>query len=181
LGVTDIALSDFGVWQAEQLRDRLAEEKITAIYTSTMNRARSTTEIIASRHKAKITSCKELNECDFGYIEGLTLEEVKQRYPQLAEELLGWKTVSFPGGESLEDLDKRLRSFLDRLGRHKEKEIVLIVAHGGTLRLIIGNLLGLKLEYWLRFHIQHASVSIVETFERGNVLTLLNDTSHLKT
>jgi len=179
-GSTDIALSDIGIRQAEQLRDRLTDEKITAVYTSTLSRARSTTDIITSRRKTKITTCEELNECNFGYIEGLTFDEIKRRHPELAEELQSWKTVSFPGGESLEDLDKRVRSFLDRLGKHKEKETVLIVSHGGPLPLLICNLLGIGAEHWLQLRIEHASLSIVQTYPQGAVLTLLNDTSHLK-
>jgi len=193
-GKTDITLSDYGVWQAEKLRDRLVEENITAVYTSTLSRARHSAEIIASVHKCHLTTHEELDECNFGFIEGCTMEEIRQRYPELAEELLNWKTVSFPGGESLEDLDKRVRSFLDRLedldkrvhsfldrlDKNRGKETVLIVSHGGPLRLLIGNLLGLKLEYWSRFRIEHASLSIVEAFEQGNILTLLNDTSHFK-
>lgn len=179
-GSTDIALSDIGIGQSEQLRDRLAKEKISTIYTSTLSRARSTAETIASRHKVKITECAELNECNFGYIEGLTFTEIQGLHPELAEELLSWKTVAFPGGESLKQLDTRVQGFLERLQKHKEKETVLIVAHGGPLRLIICHLLGLEMEHWLQLRVEHASLSIVETYPQGNVLNLLNDISHLK-
>lgn len=178
-GSTDITLSNIGIRQAKQLRDRLSQEKISDVYTSTLSRARSTADIIASRRKLKITTCEELNECNFGYVEGLTFEEIQKLHPELAEDLLNWKTVAFPGGESLEDMDKRVRGFLDRLDKHSEKETVLIVAHAGPLRLIICNLLGLSLDYWLQFRVEHASLSIVETYPQGNILTLLNDTSHL--
>jgi alpha-ribazole phosphatase len=180
-GSTDIALSDTGIKQSEKLRDRLAREKISAVYTSMLSRARATTDIIVSHHKVNITACKELNECNFGYIEGLTFDEIQRLHPELAEDLLEWKTVSFPGGESLYDLDRRVRGFLGRLDNHKEKETVLIVAHGGPLRLIICNLLGVGPEHWLKIRVEHASLSILETYPQGNVLTLLNDTSHLKT
>lgn len=179
-GSTDIPLSNTGIRQAEQLRDRLATEKIHAVYSSTLSRARATAEIIASRHHLKITACEELNECNFGYIEGLTFPEIQRLHPALAEELLNRKMVAFPGGESLEDLDKRVRSFLDRLNEHKEKDTILIVAHGGPLRLIICNLLGLELKHWQQIRIDLASLSIVETYSRGAILNLLNDTSHLK-
>ena len=132
-GITDIPLSDAGVWQAEMLRDRLADEKVTAVYTSALIRARSTAETIASRHRVNMNVCEELNECNFGLIEGLTMEEIQQQYPELVDELLNWKTVSFPGGESIKDLDKHVRSFLSRLLQNRDNGTVLIVAHGGTL------------------------------------------------
>ena len=53
-GKTDVALSNIGIKQAECLRDRLTSEKITAVYTSTLRRARLTAEIVASRHQCSI-------------------------------------------------------------------------------------------------------------------------------
>ena len=178
-GKTDIALSNTGIKQAGQLRSRLTSEKISAIYSSTLSRARSTAEIIASGHKVDVTPCDELCECNFGYIEGLTFEEIKRLHPVLAEELSNRKMVAFPGGESLDQLNSRVQSFLKRLEKHKPKEIVLIVAHGGPIRLIICNLLGLGLEHWLQIRVDLASLSIVETYPQTTILSLLNDVSHL--
>lgn len=95
-GKTDVPLSNIGIKQAGLLRTRLAAEKITAVYTSTLSRARDTAEIIATGHKAKLIACEELCECNFGFIEGLTFKEIEHLYPALAEELASWKTVSFP-------------------------------------------------------------------------------------
>jgi alpha-ribazole phosphatase len=178
-GKTDIPLSTVGKKQAGQLRDRLATEKFDVIYASTLRRARSTAEIIASGHEAKITACKELDECDFGDIEGLSYEEIKKDYPVLAEELEHWKAVAFPGGESLEQLNARVRTFLKKLKKRRLPDTVLIVAHGGPLRLIICNLLGLGLDFWLKIRIDLASLSIMETYPQATILSLLNDASHL--
>jgi broad specificity phosphatase PhoE len=179
LGRTDIPLSDAGEKQAEKLRDRLVLEKINAIYTSTLRRARATADIIASAHKVAVTTFKELCECDFGDIEGLNFEEIQQKFPELAKELTLRKTGNFPGGETLEQLNKRIKIFLKRLEKHKLEETVLVVTHGGPVRLIICNLLGLGLEHWVQMRIDHASLSIVETYPDTAILTLLNDVSHL--
>jgi alpha-ribazole phosphatase len=179
-GKTDIPLSNAGIKQAGQLRNRLATERIDAIYSSTQSRARSTAEIIASGHEVDVTACEELCECNFGYIEGLDYEEIKRLYPPLAEELSNWQAVSFPGGESLKQLNARVKVFLKRLEKHKAKETVLIVAHGGPLRLIVCNLLGLGLDFWLKIRIDLASLSIVEAYPQTTILSLLNDVSHLK-
>ena len=179
-GKTDIELSDAGIRQAEQLRDRLARTKIDAVYASTLLRATETAEIVASRHKMKITPIKELCECSFGYAEGLTFREISQKFPELAEELRSGKAVSFPGGESLEQLNRRVRGFLKTLELDKPESKIAIVAHGGPLRLIICNLLGLGIEHWTQLRVDYASLSIVEAYPEGNILNLLNDISHLK-
>jgi len=178
-GRTDMPLSQAGIRQAGRLRDRLAAEKIDAVYASPLRRAYATAEIIASVHQIKIVPREELCECNFGDVEGLNFDEIKQRYPALAEELSQRRTGAFPGGETLEQLNDRVLAFLKKLERHKPEETVLIVAHGGPVRLIICNLLGLGLEHWQQMRIDLASLSIMETYLETAILSLLNDVSHL--
>ncbi len=180
-GQTDVGLSAEGRQQAERLCDRLATERIDAIYASNLSRASTTAEVIASRQPADIITCTELAEINFGLIEGLTFEEISQRYPKLAESLTKLNTkVQFPGGESIDQLNQRVHSFLARLERHAPEETILIVAHAGTLRLLICNLLGIKLEHWQQFRLDSASLSILETYPKRTILNLLNDVSHLQ-
>ncbi len=180
-GQTNVELSPEGIKQAKQLRERLADEKIDAVYVSSLKRALKTAEIILSRHdKLEIVSCAELSEIDFGLVEGMTHDEIKQKQPGLAEELFNWHTrPKFPGGESLDEFNERVCKFLSRLEKHKPEETILIVAHSGTLRVLTCNLLGLELEHWRQVRIALASLSILETFPQGTALTLLNDVSHL--
>jgi len=180
LGRLDLPLCESGVRQVKRLRDRLAGEKIDVIYTSPLRRAAATAEIIAAGHQAKVITRDDLCECDFGKIEGLTFDEIQLRYPALAEELRLRRTGAFPGGETLEQLNERILAFLKTLEKHQPEETLLIVAHGGPVRLLICNLLGLGLEHWVQFRIENASLSIVETYPGMNILDLFNDVSHLK-
>lgn len=179
-GKTDIELSDTGIRQAERLRNRLAKYRIDVFYASTLKRALETAEIIAFRHKAQVKQVEELCECSFGYVEGLTFKEVSRKYPELAEELSRGKAISFPGGESLEALDRRVQVFLGQLKEHQPESTAVIVAHGGPLRLIICHLLGIGIKHWLKIRIDLASLSVVETYPHSAIISLLNDVSHLK-
>ncbi len=179
-GQTDVELGAPGIKQAEQLRDRLAPEKIAAIYASKLQRASVTAEIIASRHQLEIITCAELDEINFGEFEGLTFEEISRLYPEVAAQLANWSIAPrFPAGESIDELNDRVSQFLPRLEKHKAEEVVLIVAHSGTLRLLVCNLLGLELSHWRQFRLDLASLNIVETYPRGTILSRLNDISHL--
>lgn len=179
-GKTDVALSEIGIRQAENLRDRLASEKIQAIYTSKLSRARITADIIGSRHEAAVTACTELAEANFGYVEGLTFREVQRLHPKLADDLNSWSArPKFPGGESIDDLDTRVQSFLNRLKKHRQKETLLIVAHGGTLQLMICHLLGIDMKHWRKLRLSQGSLSIIETYPQGSIVNCLNDVSHL--
>ena len=123
----------------------------------------------------------ELDEINFGWVEGLTFEEIKRLHPELAEVLNDWNAhPKFPGGESLDELNNRVQKFLKRLKKHKPEETILIVAHAGTLRLMICNLLGIDMKHWRQMQLDLASLSIMETYPQGAILSLLNDVSHLK-
>jgi len=163
------------------LRDRLATEKIDAIYTSNLRRASVTAEIIASRHQLGVTICAELHEINFGKIEGLTFKEISQLHPELAK---AWPTRNltfrFPAGESIGELNDRVTKFLDRLEKYAPEETVLIVAHSGPLRLLICHLLRIEPWHWRQFRTDLASLSILETYPQGAILNSLNDVSHLR-
>lgn len=179
-GSTDVALSDAGIAQAEQLRDRLKNEKIHYVYSSALSRTKLTAEIIASVHDLPVTAVPEMNECNFGYCEGLTFVEINKQYPKLADVLLGFDfETRFPGGESFNEFDARVQQFLPVLNKHKTKETVLVVAHGGSLQIAICRLLGLDIRFWRQLRLNRGSLSIVETYPPGSVLSLLNDTCHL--
>ena len=180
-GHTDIKLSEAGLRQAEKLRDRLATEKIDVIYSSELQRASETAKIIASRHQLDVTTCAELRETNFGKIEGLTFDEVSRLYPELTQLWINWSLqLKFPDGESIDELNCRVSKFLDRLKKHAPDETILIVAHAGPLRLLVCRLLEIELQHWRQIRINLASLSTVETYPQGAILSLLNDVSHLE-
>lgn len=179
-GQTDVELSADGIRQAEKLRDRLAAERIDVIYASNLCRASVTAEIIASKHQLDIITCAELREINFGELEGMTFKEISQLYPELTS---SWYTREFtlpyPGGESPNEVNKRVSKFLHRLEKHTSEETILIVAHSGTLKVIMCNLLGIGLQHSRQIRVELASLSIVEIYPQIAILNLLNDVSHL--
>jgi len=180
-GFIDLELTEEGLKQVEKLRDRLEKEAIDAIYSSDLKRAFMTAEVIASRHKVEIVSCYELREVNYGDVDGFTFEEIKQRYPKLAEEIADFSPeLSFPSGDSLKGFIDRTLTFLDRLKEHSQEQTVLIVSHGGAIRALLCDLLGIGQKYWQTFRLDNASISIIDTYPKRAILSLLNDTSHLK-
>lgn len=180
-GYWDGELSAEGLRQVEKLRDRLTKEKIDAIYCSDLKRALVTAEIISSGRNAEITICPELREINYGEVEGLTFEEIGHRYPELWESIINFSLeLSFPGGESFKEFVARTRKFLDRLNKHSAEQTILIVAHGGPLRVLVCELLGIDQSHWRQFRFDNASLSIVETYPQREILNLFNDTSHLR-
>ena len=181
IGHSDTELSAVGYRQVERLRDRLAAEKIDIIYSSDLRRALVTAETIASKHQLNVITCPELREVNYGKVEGVTFEEMRRLYPEVAELCAEWNLqLKFPDGESVSELRQRVGKFLDRLKQHAPEQTILIVAHSGPLRLMICSLLGIDLRHWRQIHLDLASLSIVNTYPEIAIISLLNDTSHLK-
>lgn len=182
-GHMDIQLSRRGHEQARMVAARLALEDISAVYSSDLTRARSTAEEIAATHALKVETRRALREVDVGAWEGLSIEEIRERFP---EDFERWKkdsaNVRFPQGESYLDVKVRAMPVIDEIvRRHRAREEgAVVVSHSGPLKVIICTLLGLDLNERYRFSLANASVSLV-TFVDGLPprLELLNDTCHL--
>ena len=181
LGQTDAELSEEGFRQVQKLRDRMVKEKFDVVYSSDLKRAMATAEVISKGHNAAIISCPELREINYGETECLTYGEIKQKYPNLAEAINTLSPeLSFPGGESLQGFIERTLKFMDRLNQHASQKKILIVSHGGPMRTLLCDLLGVSQSHWRTFRLDNASLSIVDTYSERAILSLLNDTSHLK-
>ncbi len=179
-GHTNVRLCAEGMRQAQKLCRRLANETITAIYSSDLRRALDTAAIIAVPHQVPVVPCAELREIDFGRCEGMTFDEIKRSYPQAERVLAGLDLeLDFPGGESFRALAERVDRFATRLSNHSPDDTILLVAHGGSLRTLVCRMISLDLSCWWQLRIDPASVTVLETYPEGTVLSLLNDLSHL--
>ena len=180
-GHSDVEMSPEGQQQVERLRNRLANEKIDAVYSSDLKRALETAKVVSSDRKVEIVTCPELREINYGDAEGLTFDEIGQRYPDLAQAIRNFNLeLKFPGGESFEGFIQRTITFLARLEKHEPSATILVVSHSGVLRVLLCDLLGIVQSHWRQIGCDNASLSIVNTYPRGAIINLLNDTSHLK-
>lgn len=179
-GHTDIELSDTGRKQANALAKRLAKEEINAIYSSDLKRALETAIILAAPHNLPVQTLQELREINFGVWEGLTFEEIRAKYQELADR---WHklpaTVRIPGGETFEEVKERAYRIILKLAQKHNPGTIVVVTHGGTIRAIICALLGIDLNHAFRIRQDNGSLNIIEFYEDWGVLCLLNDTTHI--
>lgn len=185
-GQSDIELNETGLKQAQQTAERLAVEKIDAVYCSDLKRARQTATIIASKHNmvGAIHESPLLREMNFGDYEGLTFDQMDPKFQLIFSADPSWRSsgpnVRAPNGESIADLAARIQKFTrEILEIHTTDETVLIAAHGGPLQVMVCYFMGIGFEHWWQIRLSGASVSIVETYPQGTSIVLLNGTSHL--
>jgi len=133
-GSLDIPLSATGIWQAGRLAQRLAAERIDAIYASDLARAWLTAEPIAARLGLELRADTRLRERRFGIFEGHTLDEIAARWPA---ELAAWRerdpAWAMPDGESGAAFIERVNAALHDIAREWAGATVTVVAHGGVL------------------------------------------------
>ncbi len=117
----------------EQARAAVAElpHTIKRIYSSSLNRARQTANIINEALQLPISYHDELQEVNFGDLNGTPyLEEYKEKHRSMEYD---WRQY---GGESMKDVKDRILSILKKIKAENGDGEALIVAHGGTIRML---------------------------------------------
>lgn len=179
-GQTDIPLSALGKRQAELAAERLAGRKIDAVYASDLKRAWETATAIAEKNDLGILPEPRLREMKFGLLEGLTFEEGQAKYPDMIAAWMEDYNQPPEGGERLDAFTARIVSLLDELKGKHDGEIVLLVAHGGSLGELLRLVLNLSPEGRRYFEMENASLSEALIYDGHITLRKLNDTCHLE-
>ncbi len=142
---SDVPLNDAGRAEAARVAEALAQAfggRVAAVYTSDLARARETADIIGARLGLAAIDEPALRELSHGRWEGLTHVEVEERWPEeLAEYEARPYLVRRGGGDSYQDLEKRLWPALERLAAAHRGERIVCVSHGGPIRLALSKVL----------------------------------------
>ena len=136
-GQLDEGLSELGLAQAEELSNHLSD--LNAIYSSDTGRAIQTAKPTAKKLGLEINSDKDLREAYFGVWEGMTYDEVKEKY---SSEYKAWNENYYDRPswfEAFETHQNRVRKALERvLSNHKTNEKIAVFSHGGSIKTQVG-------------------------------------------
>ena len=182
-GQADPPLDVTGREQARRLAGRLSDEGLVAVYTSPLQRARETADIIGRALDVPVLPDERLQEYDVGDISGLTWEQVAEQYPEVmkrwAEDRGGLDIpLRLANEEGIGPFRSRVVAAFDDIFERHAGESVGVVAHGGTLGTYLNHLI--ELSTWKSpFRFDNASLSIVEVNSMRPRIVLLNDICHL--
>lgn len=180
-GQTDVALTDEGRRQAERVADYLVpREHIDAIFSSDLSRAVDTARPTAERLGLEINRDPALRELAMGVWEGMLFDDVKRFY---AEDVAARKKDVYhpcPGGESTAQMFTRIKDALFRIAAENEGKTVMVVTHGGAVRIINCLASGGDVTETVKFsNCANAAISFYR-FEEGALhAEEVNITSHL--
>lgn len=144
-GSTDIPLNAAGRAQAEALADALScsLRPVCAVYTSPLSRAAATAAVLADKLGIPCRTQEELREIGFGLWEGLTWEEVKERFPEEFSLWYGDRRYGRPPeGESYQDLLNRFVPALQKIIRETPPTDgdIIIVTHSACIMSLLSML-----------------------------------------
>lgn len=181
-GQADVPLNENGLAQAAATGRRIAAEwQPAAVYSSPLSRAVKTAEAIAGHFSLPVQVHTGLTDIDYGEWQGLTPDEVHERWPW---EITTWhkapQITHIPGGETLDDLrDRAMEAVCALAARHAGQTIVL-VGHTVVNRVILLAVLGLHNGHFWRLRQDTCAINAFEAEGDAFVLALLNDTCHLR-
>ncbi len=181
-GHAPVPLNDRGREQAQRAAQRLTRQGAVALYSSDLPRAWETATIIGAHLNLSPIPMPEWREIDVGLWEGLTPEQLYQRFPDHMREYERdpARTVRL-GGESYAQLQERvLRAFRQIESRHQSGETIIVVSHGGSIRALFCHIIGLDLANFGKLWLDNGSLSEIVRGRSGWRLLRMNDVSHLE-
>ena len=132
-------LTEDGIERAKELRDRIKGMNIDVIYSSPIERALNTANIIKGDKNIEVITDDGLMEMCFGDYEGRRTDEVMKENPSWDIGLImkGNTILSAPNGENLAEVRDRVSKTMDRIIEENRGKTILIVAHGITLKALM--------------------------------------------
>jgi probable phosphoglycerate mutase len=180
-GGLDPELSAEGGRQAAAVAARLAAAGgVDAVVASPMRRTRQTADAVAAGLGLDVREADGFRECAFGEWEGLTFSEVREGWPELLASWLGDATVRPPGGESFDDVRRRVKVARDKVLARFPERTVLVVTHVTPIKLLVREALGAPMAALYRMELSPATLTEVQWYAGGQAsLRRFNDAAHL--
>ncbi len=180
-GGHDPELSAEGERQAAAVAARLgASGGVDAVLASPMRRTRQTADAVAAALGVTVREVDGFRECAFGEWEGLTFDEVRERWPAELGRWLGDPTVEPPGGESFVEVRRRVLRARDQVLARHPRQTVLVVTHVTPIKVLVTDALGAPVEAVHRMELTPATLTELQWFEAGQTsMRRFNDAAHL--
>jgi probable phosphoglycerate mutase len=162
-GHSDIALNALGQYQAKHAAEILAGMEPTAIYSSDLDRARTTAQALADIVNVDVTIDARLRETNGGNWEGKTgTQNREEDFENFIKWIDGQDNPAGIVGERRSEVAARARAAITEALKDKTDQLIVFTTHGGTARCVLGDFLELPLTHWAKIGgLSNASWSIL--------------------
>ena len=174
MGSSDVGLSDEGREQIIKFRPFIRERADALFFYSPLLRAADSFRLATEGLTVKARSDDDLREVDFGDWEGLTFEDIQERYAKPLHGWLEWDPeFTYPGGENHQSLVARIKRAAARL-KEADAETVIVFTHGGPVRFLTCELLGLDPKHYILFSSKRGTRTTLDVTDGKAVLEEIN-------
>src|SRR5918998_3910013 len=169
-----VKLGEEGRAQARRVAQRLSRERISAIHTSPLERARETAEPIAEQLRLIPEIHDAISEIDVGEWAGRDFASL-QNHPRWASWNNARNVTRPPGGETMLEVQARVIGHMERVrGAHPDGGVVL-VSHGDVIKAALLYCLGMPIDGYRLFDISPASISTLVIGDWGAKVLSVNE------
>lgn len=181
-GRTDFKLTQLGRKMSQDLAEELKKYDIDAIYSSTSTRCIETVTPISKYLRLNITTSKELMEKYFGIYDGMKWEEVNRINPQILENKKKYNEImGIPKQETTEELEKRIKGYIERISKLNDGKTILICSHGCAIFSFFNSVEYIQNPEERSIYSQsNASINVLEYEKEKFKIIKINQTNHIK-
>ncbi len=170
-----IPLTETGIKQAEHTAELLEHMNISAIYSSPIQRAKHTAEIVAEHNSLNVTLDERLIELDMGKFTGVPYDEIFTSHGNVFMKFYnGELEIAHNGVETFAEVKKRVLGIVDHVIEKHPDENVVLVTHMDPIKAMLSTIVNLSPTNLFELIIANASLNIFREKERKFSLSGLN-------
>ena len=175
-------LTDIGIAQAEKVATAVAALNPEVIIASPLRRTTQTAEAIARATSLPIVFEDAWIECSFGIWDGLSIDEVKEKYPADYQSWISSTGFAPPDGESYDSVALRIDAALNQIAAEYPGQRVVVVTHNGTIKSAAKVVIGGPADSIFHIDVSPCSITTVSIWPSDGLRALrsLNEQGHLR-
>lgn len=176
-GHYDVALSETGHRQMQEIADALQSLPLKAVYSSDLQRTLTGARRIAAHHGLEPVAHPELRELSFGKWEGMSVKELSEKHPgEMEKRIKHTELFRADGGETFGELAGRAVPMYESIVARHPHDVIAVMSHGGVNRTLLSHLLGFPVSNLFRIAQEYAAVNIIQYYRDQVVVELMNGT-----
>ncbi len=166
-----VPLTEKGIEQAKIIAKFLKPMKISTVYTSPIERALKTAEIVAKHNSVDCKIDERLIELDMGKFTGIPYDEIFKIHGNVFLKFYESQIeIAHNGVETFSEVNKRVQSMVDHVLKEHHDENVVLVTHMDPIKSILATIMDLKPQSLFELIIANASLTIFR--EEGGKLSI---------
>jgi len=171
----NIPLTEKGIEQAEKTAKFLEQMNISAIYSSPIERAKHTAEIVAKHNFLDVTIDDRLIELDMGKFTGVPYDDIFTSYGNVFMKFYnGELEIAHNGVETFSEVKKRVLSIVDHVIENHPDQNVVLVTHMDPIKAMLSTVVDLSPTNLFELIIANASLNIFREYNRKFSISGIN-------